>query len=45
MKNGFTYQGGEAQLLGGSFGRVYGSLQYGKQYGDYSVYFATDALV
>ncbi|WGJ15469.1 TonB-dependent receptor [Methylocapsa sp. D3K7] len=44
MKNGFTYQGGEAQLLGGSFGRVYGSLQYGKQFGDYSVYFATDAL-
>lgn len=44
MKNGFTYQGGEAQILGGSYGRVYGSLQYGKQYGDYSVYFATDAL-
>ncbi len=44
MKNGFTYQGGEASILGGSYGRVYGTLQYGKQYGDYSVYFATDAL-
>ncbi|WPP05955.1 TonB-dependent receptor [Methylocella tundrae] len=44
MKNGFTYQGGEASLMGGSYGRVYGTLQYGKQYGDYSVYFATDAL-
>lgn len=44
MKNGFTYQGGEAQILGGSFGRIYGSLQYGKQLDNYSVYFAADAL-
>ena len=44
MKNGFTYQGGEASILGGSYGRVYGALQYGKQFGDYSIYFATDAL-
>jgi iron complex outermembrane receptor protein len=44
MKNGFAYQGGEAQLLGGSYGRVYGSLQYGKEVGNYSMYFATDAL-
>ncbi|MGA2637346.1 TonB-dependent receptor plug domain-containing protein [Methylocella sp.] len=43
MKNGFTYHGGEAQIYGGSYGRVYGSLQYGKQVGDYSFYFATDA--
>ncbi len=44
MKNGFTYSGGEAQILAGSYGRVYGSLQYGKQADNYSVYFATDAL-
>ncbi|ACK52059.1 TonB-dependent receptor [Methylocella silvestris BL2] len=44
MKNGFTYHGGEAQVLGGSYGRLYGSVQYGKQVGDYSIYFATDAL-
>lgn len=44
MKNGFTYSGGEAQILAGSYGRVYGSLQYGKRVGDYSVYIATDAL-
>ncbi|MGO9675102.1 MAG: TonB-dependent receptor [Methylocella sp.] len=43
MKNGFTYQGGEAQIYGGSYGRVYGSLQYGKQVDNYSFYFATDA--
>ncbi|MEJ0095932.1 MAG: TonB-dependent receptor [Methylocella sp.] len=44
MKNGFTYQGGEASLLAGSFGRVWGNFQYGKQIGDYSIYFAADAL-
>jgi iron complex outermembrane receptor protein len=43
MKNGFTYQGGEAQIYGGSYGRIYGSLQYGKKVDDYSFYFATDA--
>ncbi|WP_374305627.1 TonB-dependent receptor [Methylocella sp.] len=44
MKNGFTYQGGEASVMGGSYGRAYGTLEYGKQFGDYAVYFATDAL-
>ncbi len=44
MKNGFTYQGGEASVYGGSYGRVDGTLQYGKQVGDYSFYFATDDL-
>ena len=42
MKNGFTYHGGEASILGGSYGRVNGTLQYGKQVGDYSFYFAGD---
>ena len=27
LKNGFTYQGGEVELLGGSFGRISGTLQ------------------
>ncbi len=44
MKNGFTYQGGEASILGGSYGRVWGNFQYGKQIGDYSLYIAGDAL-
>lgn len=44
MKNGFTYQGGEASILGGSYGRVNGTFQYGKQVGDYSFYVAADGL-
>ena len=43
-KNGFTYQGGEASVYGGSFGRVDGQFQYGKQVGNYSFYVAADAL-
>ena len=38
MKNGFTWQGFEADLRGGSFGRAQEEFQYGKQIGDYSVY-------
>lgn len=44
LKNGFTYQGGEAEILGGSFGRVQGSLQYGVQSGDTSAYIAAKGL-
>jgi len=43
MKNGFTWQGFEAQTMGGSFGRVSGMLQYGKQIDDFSLYFTADA--
>jgi iron complex outermembrane receptor protein len=43
MKNGFTWQGVEAQVLGGSFGRVSGYFEYGKQIGDYSLYVTGDA--
>ncbi len=43
MKNGFTWQGVEAQALGGSFGRVSGFFEYGKQIGDYSLYVTGDA--
>ncbi len=43
LKNGFTYHGGEATLYGGSFGRVVGELQYGKQAGNVSMYVAATA--
>lgn len=43
MKNGFLWQGLETQALGGSFGRVSGYLEYGKQAGDYSIYVTADA--
>ncbi len=40
LKNGFTYHGGEATLYGGSFGRIIGEFQYGKQFGNVSTYVA-----
>ncbi len=40
MKNGFTWQGFEADLRGGSFGRGQVEIQYGKQFGDWSLYLA-----
>ena len=44
MKNGFTWQGFEADLRGGSFGRAQEELQYGKQIGDWSVYAAATQI-
>jgi iron complex outermembrane receptor protein len=44
MKNGFTWQGFEADLRGGSFYRAQEELQYGKQVGDYSVYVAATQI-
>ena len=44
MKNGFTYQGFEAEALGGSIGGARGALQYGAQKDDVAVYLAADAL-
>jgi iron complex outermembrane recepter protein len=44
MKNGFTYQGFEADVTGGSFGRVNGGLQYGARLGDVAVYLAAQGL-
>ena len=41
-KNGFTFQGGDVTVLGGSFGRVNGFGEFGKQSGNYSFYFAGD---
>lgn len=42
MKNGFTYQGGEAQLFGGSFGRIQSGAQYGWNNGNVSAYVAAE---
>lgn len=44
LKNGFTYQGFEADLSGGSFGQVQGEFQYGKQAGNTSTYVAGTVL-
>ena len=44
MKNGFTWQGFEAEGLGGSYGHASGSLQYGAQKGNFAVYFAAEGL-
>ena len=44
MKNGFTWQGFEADLRGGSFDRAQEEFQYGKQIGDYSVYVAATQI-
>jgi iron complex outermembrane recepter protein len=38
MKNGFTYQGAEMELMGGSYGRVQSSAQVGAQNGNVSAY-------
>src|SRR6516165_7763711 len=44
MKNGFTYQGGEIDLLGGSFSQYQGNLQYGVQSGNVAAYVAATGL-
>ena len=43
MKNGFTYQGFEVERMGGSYGRVGGSLQYGVRKGEWALYLAAKA--
>jgi iron complex outermembrane receptor protein len=44
MKNGFTYQGGEAELSGGSWGQRGVTLQYGANAGAFGVYIAGRVL-
>lgn len=44
MKNGFTWQGFEADARGGSYGRRFGSVQYGRKIDDFAVYFAFEGL-
>jgi iron complex outermembrane receptor protein len=43
MKNGFLWQGFYPQVMGGSYGRVSGQFEYGKQIDDYSLYVTGDA--
>ncbi|OKO67200.1 Plug domain-containing protein, partial [Bradyrhizobium sp. NAS96.2] len=43
MKNGFTYQGSEAELFGGSYGRVQGAVQAGGQRDNISAYAAFES--
>jgi outer membrane receptor protein involved in Fe transport len=44
MKNGFNYQGAEINTMGGSFGRIQSSAQWGKQTDNFAVYGALEGL-
>jgi len=44
MKDGFTYQGGKFEFSGGSYGRVQGAVDYGKQVGNFAVYGALEGV-
>jgi len=44
MKNGFSYQGGELDLLGGSLAHYQGNLQYGVQRDNVAAYVAATGL-
>jgi len=44
MKDGFNYHGAEIDTMGGSFGRIQSSAQWGKQIDNYSVYGALEGL-
>lgn len=44
MKNGFSYHGTELDLLGGSFAKYQGELQYGVQRGNVATYVAASGL-
>jgi iron complex outermembrane receptor protein len=44
MKDGFNYRGAEINTMGGSFGRIQSSAQYGKQIDNFSVYGALEGV-
>ncbi len=44
MKDGFNYHGAEIDTMGGSFGRIQSSAQWGKQIDNFAVYGALEAL-
>ncbi|MCP3476905.1 TonB-dependent receptor [Bradyrhizobium sp. CCGUVB1N3] len=45
MKNGFNYHGAEIDVMGGSFGRIQGSAQWGKQVdNNWAVYGALEGI-
>jgi iron complex outermembrane recepter protein len=43
LKNGFTWQGTEGTIYGGSFGTIAGNFQYGRQADNTSTYVAVNA--
>jgi outer membrane receptor protein involved in Fe transport len=44
MKDGFGYHGAEIDTMGGSFGRIQSSLQWGKQIDSWAVYAALEGV-
>jgi outer membrane receptor protein involved in Fe transport len=44
MKDGFNYQGAEIDTMGGSFGRLQSSSQWGKKVDNFAVYGALEGL-
>ncbi|MCI4677342.1 TonB-dependent receptor [Rhodoblastus acidophilus] len=44
MKDGFNNQGGQLQISGGSYGRIQGAVEYGKQVGDFAFYGALEGV-
>ena len=44
MKNGFNYSGAEIEAQGGSFGRIGGGAQYGKQQDGFGIYLSAQGL-
>jgi len=44
MKDGFSYQGAELDVMGGSFGRLQGSMQWGRRVDQFAVYGALEGL-
>jgi outer membrane receptor protein involved in Fe transport len=44
MKNGFNYHGAEIDTMGGSYGRIQSSAQWGKQYDNFAVYGAVEGV-
>jgi outer membrane receptor protein involved in Fe transport len=44
MKDGFNYHGAELDVMGGSYGRIQGSMQWGHQVDNWAVYGAFEAL-
>jgi outer membrane receptor protein involved in Fe transport len=44
MKDGFGFQGGSLDVMGGSYGRLQSSLQWGKQLDNVAIYGALEAV-
>jgi outer membrane receptor protein involved in Fe transport len=44
MKDGFNTQGGRVEVSGGSYGRIQGAVDYGKQIGDFAFYGALEGV-